>query len=81
MAVQLIDAKAQRKELTRLYQELTAELFESCCQVQRDVDSVDLGQLSALVSDLKVLESRLTRLDTARLSPPAIKAGDSSNCV
>ena len=64
----LIDARKAASELARirlLSARLNRELFEQCCQLQSDIDSVDLEFLSHLASRAKVAEQRKRLLERA----------------
>lgn len=46
-----------------LNQELTSELFQTCCQLQRDPSSLNPLELSALVYTLQIISGRLRQLE------------------
>ena len=66
LPVQLIDEEWARSEiprLRRLNQELTGELFQCCCEIERDSSLLDPERLSILVVSLEMVSKRLRRLE------------------
>ena len=64
-----IDAEQNQDELRllrALSQELTTELFQTCCEIQRDPSALDPLELSALVYTLQIVSGRLRELDPAQ---------------
>jgi hypothetical protein len=58
LPVQVIDAERARSEMPRLrliHQELTGELFQCCCEIERDSSSLDPERLSILVVSLEMV--------------------------
>jgi hypothetical protein len=77
-SIPLIDLRKERDELLRLiplHGKLRSELFESCCQLQRDPTSVEFSRLSELVFDLRVIEKRRNYLERL-LTPPLLDPRD-----
>jgi hypothetical protein len=70
MLVRLIDAKQQAREVERVRQKLRFELFEQCCELQRNPDSVDLNHLANLLWHLKKLEGCSRENDRHGLPDP-----------
>lgn len=61
-----IDSQENQDEfrfLRALNQELTSELFQTCCEIQRDPSSLNPLELSALVYTLQIISGRLRRLE------------------
>jgi hypothetical protein len=56
-------AKSEIPRLRRLNQELTGELFQYCCEIERDSSSLDPERLSILVVSLEMVSKRLRRLE------------------
>lgn len=54
--------------LRALNQELTSELFQTCCDIQRDPSSLQPLELSALVYTLQMISARLRQLGPAQLA-------------
>jgi hypothetical protein len=52
--------------LRALNQALTGELFQTCCEIQRDPASLNPLELSALVYTLQIISGRLRQLDPAQ---------------
>lgn len=62
----LIDARKAARELARLRlvsAHLNRKLFEQCCQLQSDVNSVDFELLSRLTERARVAERRKRLLE------------------
>jgi len=60
-SVSLADMKEQHEELARLRtarERVRIDLFEACCEFQRDCNAVTLERLSVLTASLKILERR-----------------------
>ena len=49
--------------LRALNQELTSELFQTCCALQRDPSALNPLELSALVYTLQIISGRLRQLE------------------
>jgi hypothetical protein len=65
--VQVMDAEQAKSEiprLRRLNQELTGELFQCCCEIERDSSSLNPERLSILVVSLEMVSKRLRRLES-----------------
>lgn len=61
-----IDAEQKQSELhllRALNQKLTSELFQTCCEIQRNPSSLNPLRLSALVFSLEMISSRLRRVE------------------
>lgn len=66
LPVQFIDTARQRHELQSLRslnQKFASELFESCCELQRDSSAVDLRRVSTLVFTLELISKRRKALE------------------
>jgi len=57
-------AKSEIPRLRRLNQELTGELFQCCCEIERDSSSLNPERLSILVVSLEMVSKRLRRLES-----------------
>lgn len=67
--------------LRALNQELTSELFQACCEIQRDPSSLNPLELSALVYTLQIISGRLRQLERSPLAMPEgpfVYSGESS---
>jgi hypothetical protein len=51
--------------LRALNQELTSELFQACCDIQRDPSSLNPLELSTLVYTLQIISGRLQQLESS----------------
>lgn len=63
---QALDAEQKQSELhllRALNQKLTSELFQTCCEIQRNPSSLNPLRLSALVFSLEMISSRLRRVE------------------
>lgn len=68
MPLALISSKWQEQELQRLRllgQKLRTELFDGCCALQHDPESVDKDQLLIIVDRLRIIDDRTKRLEQA----------------
>jgi hypothetical protein len=66
------DAQADQDEfrlLRALNQELTSELFQTCCEIQRDPSSLHPLELSTLVYTLQLISGRIRQLQDS-IAPP-----------
>jgi len=66
------DAENDQEEvgfLRALNQELASELFQTCCELQRDPSSLNPLELSALVYTLQIISGRLRQLENWSASP------------
>ena len=54
--------------LRALNQELTSELFQTCCEIQRDPSVLNPLELSALVYTLQIISGRLRKLQDSHAS-------------
>jgi hypothetical protein len=68
----LTDAGSDQDEfgfLRALNQELTSELFQTCCELQREPSCLNPLELSALVYTLQIISGRLRQLENWSQSP------------
>ena len=66
LLVQAIDAEQKHSELRllrTLNQKLTNELFQVCCEIQRNPSALSPLRLSALVFSLEMISKRLRRVE------------------
>jgi len=66
LLVQAIDAEQKQRELRllrALNQKLTSELFQTCCEIQRNASSLNPLRLSALLFSLEMISRRLRRVE------------------
>jgi hypothetical protein len=71
-SLQASDAEEKQNEvrlLRALNQELTTELFQTCCELQRNPSSLNPLELSALVYVLQIISERLRQLKDPNLPP------------
>jgi hypothetical protein len=57
-------AKSEIPRLRRLNRELTGELFQCCCEIERYSSSLNPERLSILVVSLEMVSKRLRRLES-----------------